>query len=638
MNVNKSINKNNFVITIATVNGSGSQSANNILLKTLFRMGVPVGGKNVFPSNIAGLPTWFWIRAEENGYVARRAKADIFVGMNPQTLLEDLKTLRSGGFFIYNSDLGTQLQSDLAQTIVKEASIQLIPISFKPLVDQSTDSIKVKKLVINMIYVGVLAKLLNLDLEVLNLSIADQFENKDSVITVNKKAAELGYHYAETTLKDIPFPYQAITTEKNKNKVLMEGNTAAALGWLFGGCTFTAWYPITPSSSIVEKYIQLAQKYRKTSEGKNKFAVIQAEDELSSICMVLGAGWAGARSVTATSGPGLSLMAEAAGFSYFTEIPSVIWDVQRVGPSTGMPTRTAQGDLLSAVHLSHGDTKNPCLLPGNIQECFEFGQTAFDLAERLQQLVIVLSDLDLGMNLWMENKLTYPEKPFDRGKVLNAEDLEKIGQFERYGDPDKDGIPYRTLPGTWHEKASYFTRGSGHNAKAAYTEKSDEYQFIVDRLAKKWETAKTMVPAPVYLQSDPNLASKDQASKDQASKTQGGKVQTKAQIGIIAYGSSDLAVKEAMHLLKEKNIETHYCRIRAVPLTPDILDFIQQHEVNFVVDQNRDGQMCELLKSEFNQVFHLIESIRHYDGTPITAESILEPIVKFLVNMAERRN
>lgn len=612
-----SMNKNNFVITIATVNGSGSQSANSILLKTLFRMGVPVGGKNVFPSNIAGLPTWFWIRAEENGFVARSDKADIFVAMNAQTLLEDLKTVKPGGFFIYNSDLNINPQSAL-----QDGSITLIPISFKPLVDQSTDSIKVKKLVINMVYVGVLAKLLKMDLEVLNHSIADQFDNKDSVISVNKKAAEIGYQYAEAALKDITFPFEATKTEKNKNKIVMDGNSAAALGWLFGGCTFTAWYPITPSSSVVEKYIQLAQKYRKDEAGKNKFAVVQAEDELASICMVLGAGWAGARSITATSGPGLSLMAESAGFAYYTEIPSVIWNVQRVGPSTGMPTRTSQGDLLSAVYLSHGDTKNPCLIPGNIKECFEFGQTAFDLAERLQQLVIVLSDLDLGMNLWMENKFNYPEKPFDRGKVLSAADLEKVAQFERYGDPDQDGIPYRTLPGTQSDKAAYFTRGSGHNAKAAYSEKSEEYKFIMDRLAKKWETAKGIVPAPVYLSSDKVLESFNSSYQNITKPTE-----LKNKVGIIAYGSSDLAAKEAMYRLSKQGIESDYCRVRALPFTKDVLDFINSHKTTYVVDQNRDGQMFELLKTEYNQVCHLVHSVKHYDGTPITAESIMNPIL-----------
>ena len=615
------MNKNNFVITIATVNGSGSQSANSILLKTLFRMGVPVGGKNVFPSNIAGLPTWFWIRAEENGYVARRDKADIFVAMNAQTLVEDMKTLKPGGFFIYNSDLASSLQPTL-EAQAKEMTLHLIPISFKPLVDQSTDSVKIKKLVVNMVYVGVLAKLLKLDLDILNKTIADQFDNKESVILVNKKAAELGYQFAEQQLSSVYFPFQTQLTEKNKNKIIMDGNTAGALGWLFGGCTFTAWYPITPSSSLVEKYIQLAQKYRKDETGKNRFAVVQAEDELASICMVLGAGWAGARSVTATSGPGLSLMAESAGFAYFTEIPCVIWDVQRVGPSTGMPTRTAQGDLTSAVFLSHGDTKHPCLLPGNIKECFEFGQEAFDLAERLQQLVIVLSDLDLGMNLWMEKKFNYPEKPFDRGKILSAADLDKISQFERYGDPDKDGIPSRTLPGTWHEKAAYFTRGSGHNSKANYTEKSDEYQFIVDRLAKKWETAKTIVPKPVYISSSEVGKSLDEDINNNQLP-----FSSSQNIGLIAFGSSDLAVKEAMKFLAEKGIKSDYCRIRAVPFTSDILDFLKNHPITYVIDQNRDGQMFELLKSEFNQICHLIQSVKHYDGTPITADSIMNSIL-----------
>ena len=489
------MNINNFVISVATVNGSGSQSANNILLKSLFRMGIPVGGKNVFPSNIAGLPTWFWIRADEKGFVARREHADIFVAMNPTTLKEDLKTVKNGGYFIYNSDLG--IKPELTPELQE---VQLIPISFKPLVDKSTDSIKIKKLVINMVYVGVIAKLLGIDVPTLNETIADQFDGKESVIEVNRKASEIGFAYAQENIK-IPFLFKAEKSDRNKNKIMMDGNAAGALGWLFGGCTFTAWYPITPSSSIVENYIKFANKYRKDENGKNKFAVVQAEDELSAMCMVIGAGWSGARSITATSGPGLSLMAESAGFSYFTEIPTVIWNVQRMGPSTGMPTRTAQGDLLSSVFLSHGDTKHPCLIPGTIKECFEFGQTAFDVAERLQQLVIVLSDLDLGMNLWMEEKWDYPEKPYDRGKILSTADLEKVTQFERYADVDGDGIAYRTLPGTKSDKAAYFTRGSGHNRRAAYTEKSDEYLYIIDRLAKKWQTAKAYVPAPVFCDS-----------------------------------------------------------------------------------------------------------------------------------------
>lgn len=607
------MNINNFVITVATVNGSGSQSANNILLKALFRMGIPVGGKNVFPSNIAGLPTWFWIRADEKGFIARREHADIFIAMNPQTLREDLHTVKNGGYFIYNSDLGIK-----PELTPEHADVHLIPISFKPLVDKSTDSVKIKKLVINMIYVGVIAKLLGIDTDILNEAIADQFDGKESVIEVNRKASENGHAYAAENIK-LNFDFKAEKSNRNENKIMMDGNAAGALGWLFGGCTFTAWYPITPSSSVVENYIKFASKYRKDEAGNNKYAIIQAEDELAAICMVIGAGWSGARSVTATSGPGLSLMAEAAGFCYFTEIPAVIWDVQRVGPSTGMPTRTAQGDLMSAVFLSHGDTKHPCLIPGTIKECFDFGQTAFDLSERLQQLVIVLSDLDLGMNLWMEDRWAYPEKPFDRGKVLSAADLEKVTKFERYADVDGDGIPYRTIPGTRHDKAAYFTRGSGHTRSATYTEKSDEYQYIVDRLAKKWQTAKTLVPEPVFCDSK-NLTSA------QLSSTSAVKSVCKNKFGIIAYGSSDMSVKEAMYLLDKQNIEFDYCRIRAVPFQNSIKDFIKSHERVFVVDQNRDGQMFELLKMEFPETNTFLSSVRHYDGTPITADTIVKNI------------
>lgn len=609
------MNINNFVITVATVNGSGSQSANNILLKTLFRMGIPVGGKNVFPSNIAGLPTWFWIRADEKGFIARRDQADIFVAMNAQTLKDDIKTLKSGGFFIYNSDLGLH-----PETSSEQKEITLVPVSFKPLVDASTDSVKIKKLVVNMIYVGVLARLLNLDRKILKETIADQFEGKESVVTVNQKAADQGYEFANTHFT-FSFPFQAEQSERNKNKMIMDGNSAAALGWIHGGCTFAAWYPITPSSSIVENFIKYAGKYRKTSDGKNKYAVVQAEDELAAICMVIGAGWAGARSVTATSGPGLSLMAESAGFSYFTEIPAVIWDVQRVGPSTGMPTRTAQGDLLSAVYLSHGDTKHPCLLPGNIKECFEFGQTAFDLAERLQQTVIVLSDLDLGMNLWMEDQFSLPKKSYDRGKVLSAEDLNKIQSYERYADVDNDGIPYRTVPGTPHDKAAFFTRGSGHNKKALYSEKSDEYQYIMDRLAKKWITAKSIVPAPILVTTQTAFDSKGLTPESKGTELTS-RIQYSNKIGFIAFGSSDFSVKEAMYLLKHKNIETDYLRIRSIPFTEYVSEFISAHSQVYVVDQNRDGQMYELLRTELPKLADKLKSIRHYDGTPITADSI----------------
>lgn len=591
------IKTNDFVINIGTVNGSGSQSANTILLKSLFRMGIPVGGKNVFPSNIQGLPTWFWIRANKNSYVSRRKEADIVVAMNPQTIYEDTKTLKSGGYFLYNSDIvfdSSKVRSD----------ITLVGVPFKQLVDKATDSMKIKKLLINIIYVGVLAELLKIDVPILEATLEDQFGKKQSVVDVNKNAMHVGINYAKENLSQFNFNFKAEKMNLTANKILMDGNTASALGLIFGGATFASWYPITPSSSLVESFIKYAQKYRKNAEGKNNFAVVQAEDELASIAMVLGAGWAGARSFTATSGPGVSLMAEAAGYAYYAEIPSVIWDVQRVGPSTGMPTRTMQGDLTEAVYLSHGDTRHPVLLPGNIKECFEFGQISLDLAERLQQLVLVLSDLDLGMNLWMEDKIQYPTKSFDRGKVLSEKELTSLQKFERYADVDGDGIPQRTIPGTRHPLAPYFTRGSGHNIKAGYTENSSEYQVIVDRLSKKWEHTKKLVPNPV-IDSTGN------------------------KIGIIAYGTTDGAMAEARHMLEQAGVKSDYMRIRAVPFTEQVENFIKNHEKIYVIDQNRDGQMYDLLKLDYTEYCSKMFSIRHYDGTPITAEAISEPILKF---------
>lgn len=588
---------NDFVINVATVNGSGSQSANLVLLKTLFKMGIPVGGKNVFPSNIAGLPTWFWIRANEKGYTGRSEKADIVIAMNPQTIAEDVQLLREGGIFIYNSDIPT------AQSF--PANVNVIKVPFKALVDQSTDVVKIKKLLINIIYVGVVAELLGLEEASLLAALKDQLGSKQKVFEENLKALNVGREYARSNLDISHFPIKAKRMSANNGKIMIDGNTAAAIGSVMGGCTFGAWYPITPSSSIMESFIKYANKYRKDENQKNRFAIVQAEDELASICMVLGAGWAGARAMTATSGPGLSLMQEAAGFAYYAEVPAVIWDVQRVGPSTGMPTRTMQGDLYTAMLASHGDTKHPCLIPGNPGECYEFAQLSFDLAERLQQLVIVLSDLDIGMNLWLQDEFRYPQKSFDRGKVLSEKELETVTQYERYGDPDGDGIPYRVLPGNKNPKAGYTLRGSGHNAKAQYTENSKEYQWVMDRLLRKWETARRFVPEPIQI-----------------------KATSKAKAGMIIYGSTEAVMNEASDLLAAKGVFVDILRVRALPFTQQVEDFLSQHESIYVVDQNRDGQMFQLLKMDYSEHCGKVQSIRHYDGTPISADFIVYEISK----------
>ncbi|MGZ3721359.1 MAG: 2-oxoacid:acceptor oxidoreductase family protein [Bdellovibrionales bacterium] len=438
---------NDFVLTVATANGSGSQSSNNILLRSLFRLGIPVGGKNLFPSNIQGLPTWFTIRANEEGFTARKKLADIVVAINPVTALADLKSARPGGFVFLSTE------AKIAPELYPK-EVNVIPVPFKDIVAPVHESIKMRKLLLNMVYVGILAELLEIPGDVIEEVMRHQFGGKSSVFEPNQKALAAGRAYAAENFKDLVFPFRVRSLGAlNENKILIDGNTASAMGLVFGGCTVVAWYPITPSSSVVESFMELANKYRVDKDGKKNFAVVQAEDELASIAMVLGAGWAGARAMTATSGPGLSLMAEAAGLAYYAEIPAVIWDVQRVGPSTGLPTRTMQGDLLAAYYLSHGDKKHVVLLPGTPGECFAFGQTAFELAEGLQTLVIVLSDLDIGMNQHVAHKFEYPTEPMDRGKVLNAEQLTKLGEFKRYKDVDGDGVPYRTLTGTEHPLA-----------------------------------------------------------------------------------------------------------------------------------------------------------------------------------------
>jgi 2-oxoglutarate ferredoxin oxidoreductase subunit alpha len=583
---------NDFSINVATVNGSGSQSANSVLLKSIFGMGVPVSGKNLFPSNIAGLPTWYTIRASKDGYVARKRESEFLVALNPETAREDILALPAGGVAIYEESANLkQYRSDVVY----------YPVPFDKLTAAVCTEAKLRKLVRNMIYVGVVAQLLEIDLGVVESGVRKQFAKKQKVFDLNFGAVKAGYDYARTTFtKQDPFYIERMNG--TAGKIIIDGNAACGMGAVFAGVTVIAWYPITPSTSLIEAATDLLKKFRVSPEGKATFAVVQAEDELAAIGMVLGAGWAGARSMTSTSGPGISLMAEFAGLGYFAEIPGVIFDVQRTGPATGMPTRTSQADLLSTVFLSHGDTKHVVLLPGSVKECFEFGYAAFDLAERLQTPVFVLSDLDLGMNNWMADPFVYPDKPLDRGKILTAEDLNRLGGFARYRDVDGDAIGWRTLPGTNHPKAAYFTRGSGHNDAAGYTEKPGEYIALMERLSRKFENARKLVPGP-------------ETVRDGASK-----------IGFLAYGTTDFALRESLDQIKAEYGQTvDYMRIRAYPFAHEIHDFVASHERVYVVEQNRDAQMASLLKLDLpgDQVVKL-RSILHYNGLPVDARTISE--------------
>ncbi len=586
---------NDFSIQVATVNGSGSQSANNVLLKSIFGMGIPVSGKNLFPSNIAGLPTWYTIRASKQGYVARKKEIDILIAMNAETAREDILSLPAGAAAIYEES------QNLAQY---RDDVLCYPVPFDKLTAAACPESKLRKLVKNMIYVGVVAKLIEMDLTVVEAALRRQFAKKQKAADLNWNAIKAGYGYAaESLTKHDPFVLERM--HATEGKIIIDGNAAAALGCLFAGVTVVTWYPITPSSSLVEQLIDFMKKYRVEPDGKATFAIVQAEDELAAVGMVLGAGWAGARSMTATSGPGISLMAEFAGLGYFAEVPGVIFDVQRVGPSTGLPTRTAQADLLSVAFLSHGDTKHVVLLPGSVTECYEFGVAAFDLAEQLQTPVFVLSDLDLGMNNWMSEPFAYPDKPLNRGKVLNAADLDRLGGFARYKDVDGDAIGYRTLPGTVHPQAAYFTRGSGHNEKAQYTERPDDYQNLMERLNRKFETARTLVPKPLVVQTG------------------------KSKVGLIAYGSSDFAVLESRdQLKKEYGVETDYLRIRAYPFSREVHEFVGSHERVYVIEQNRDAQMQSLLKLDLaaEEVVKL-RSVRHFNGLPMDARSVTDELV-----------
>ncbi len=586
---------NDFSIQVATVNGSGSQTANLVLLRSLFQMGLPVSGKNMFPSNIAGLPTWYTIRANKHGYIARKKEVDFLVAMNPETAREDAMSLEPGTAVLYDEPLKLSgLRDDLI----------FYPVPFDKIVAEVCKDAKLRRLVKNMIYDGVLSKLLNIDLQQMEHALKRQLGKKQKAIELNMGALEAGFAYAEQHLPKRD-PFWAEPMDKTTGMILVEGNAAAALGCMMAGVTVVAWYPITPSSSLPETLISYLKKYRRDPEtGKATYAVVQAEDEIASIGMVVGAGWAGARAMTSTSGPGISLMGEFAGLAYYAEVPGVVFDIQRVGPSTGLPTRTAQGDLLSTAVLSHGDTKQIMLIPASVEECYTMAMDAFDLAERFQVMIFVMSDLDLGMNNWMSHPFPYPEKAFDRGKRLDAETLKQIGEWGRYKDVDGDGIAWRSVPG--ESMPPYFTRGSGHNEKGQYSERPDDYVKNMERLARKFETARKYVPKPVVADVDG------------------------AKIGIIGFGTSHWAIEEARdQLSREQGISTAYLRLRAYPFTDELTTFLDRYERIYIVEQNRDAQMLALMRLDITADHHAkVRSVLHYSGLPIDARSVTDDILQ----------
>jgi 2-oxoglutarate/2-oxoacid ferredoxin oxidoreductase subunit alpha len=589
---------NDMSIQVATVNGSGSQSSNTVLLRSIFQMGVPVSGKNMFPSNIAGLPTWYTIRANKNGYIGRKKEIDFLVAMNAETAQEDTMSLAPGASVLYDEPLALhKLRDDLL----------FYAVPYDKIVAAVCPEAKLRKLVKNMVYVGVVANLLTIDMAEVEKAIRKQFAKKVKAANLNLAAAQAGFEYAKTNLKKIGVFYIE-RMDKTAGKIIVDGNSAAALGCMFAGCTVVTWYPITPSSSLVETMIDYMKEYRIAPDGKATFAIVQAEDELAAIGMVIGAGWAGARAMTATAGPGISLMAEFAGLAYYVEVPGVIWDIQRVGPSTGLPTRTSQGDILSTAFLSHGDTKNIMLIPCSVAECFDMATDAFNLAEQFQTLVFVMSDLDLGMNNWMSDPFQYPTTPIKRGKVLGKEDLQKMGSFARYKDVDGDGIGYRTLPGTSHPAAAYFARGSGHNERALYSERADDFENNMERLNRKFETARSFVPRPEITKA--NAEGKNAA------------------IGIIGYGTSHWGITESLDQMRDEyHLGVDYLRLRAYPFTREVHEFIEQHDRIYVVEQNRDAQMLSLLKLDLKSELHArLRSIAHITGLPLDARSITDEL------------
>jgi len=587
---------NDFSITVGTVNGSGSQTANTTILRSLFKMGLPVSGKNLFPSNIQGLPTWYTIRVNKDGYTARREEHEIVVCMNPKSFAQDLADVLPGGAFFYDDSIKLDVTRD---------DIIVYPMPVKEIMREQKDvPTNLRDLVANMVYVGILAQTIGIDLEKIKTALEFHFKGKKKPIDMNYNVVQYSADWVKENLEKQD-PYQLEALDKTEGLIMSDGNTAAALGSIYGGVQFASWYPITPASSLAEALIDYLPQLREREDGKNTFAVVQAEDELAAIGMAIGAGFSGMRAMTSTSGPGLSLMTEFAGLAYYSEVPVVIWDVQRVGPSTGLPTRTSQGDLTFTHYLGHGDTEQVILLPGTVNECFEFGWRAFDIAEHMQTPVFVLSDLELGMNQWMAEPFKYPEVPMDRGKVLWEEDLKKLkGDWGRYRDVDGDGIPYRTIPGNKHPASAYFLRGTGHNEDARYTEDAATWARMMDRIKKKYNNAAKFIPKPI-------IDSQEGAS-----------------IGIIAFGSTEPAIREARFQLgTEAGLKTDSMRIRGVPFSDAVPGFIESHEQNFVVEMNRDGQMYQLLLVEYPHLADKLTSVAFNDGLPATAKWVKESIL-----------
>lgn len=585
---------NDFQINVATVNGTGSQTANSTLIRALFKMGIPINGKNIFPSNIQGLPTWFIIRLSKEGYISRRERSEILVAMNQATVTEDIHELPSGGFCLFPDDW--KIQQD-------RTDITYYPMPIKLLMNQANVPSNLKDYVVNMIYVGFLADLLGIDLNAIQDALSYHFGGREKPIKLNMDMVIAAHDWAQQNVTKLD-RYFVEPMNKTQGLILMDGNSAAALGAVFGGVTVAAWYPITPSTSLADALNEyLAELRRDPETGKATYAVIQAEDELAAIGMVVGAGWAGARSMTATSGPGISLMTEFAGMAYFSEIPSVIWDIQRMGPSTGLPTRTSQGDVIAAYLCGHGDTQHIVLFPANLSEAFEFGWRAFDLAERIQTLVFVLSDLDLGMNLWMSLPFEYPDQPMDRGKVLNAEQLDALETWGRYRDVDGDGVSWRTIPGTPSRKAAYFTRGTGHNDEARYSERPEDWVNNMARLRRKFDTARTIVPQPVI-----DLRG--------------------SSIGLLSYGTNDGAIVEGRDRLRARGIETDYLRLRALPLSDATKQYIEQHDYIYVIENNFDGQMAKLLCMEYPHLAPKIRSLAFSNGLPLSARWLTDSVLE----------